>query len=65
MSIDEIRKIYYEQQGIEKGIEEGIEKRDIEIVLNMISEGLDEYTISKFTKIDINKVMEIKEKYKS
>ncbi|MGL6106661.1 Rpn family recombination-promoting nuclease/putative transposase [Romboutsia sp.] len=57
LSIDEIRKIYYEQKGIEK--------RDIEIVLNMLSEGLNEETISKLTKIDINKVLEIKDEYKS
>lgn len=73
MSIDEIRKMYYQQkgieqgieQGIEKGIEQGVEKRDIEIVLNMLSEGINEETISKLTRIDVSRVLEIKEKYKS
>ena len=32
---------------------------EVEIVLNMLGEGLDEATISKFTKIDIQKVKEI------
>ena len=47
------------EQGIEKGIEQGIEQSQAEIVLNMLGEGLDEATISKFTKIDIEKVKEI------
>ena len=49
----------------EKAMQEGIEKRDIEIVLNMLSEGLNEETISKLIKIDIKKVLDIKNKYKS
>ncbi|MGL5751414.1 MAG: Rpn family recombination-promoting nuclease/putative transposase [Paraclostridium sp.] len=57
MSIDEIRKMYYENEGIEKG--------KIEIVLNMLDEGLNEEMISKFTKIDIEKVKDIKTKYTS
>ena len=44
----------------EKGIEKGVEQRNIEIVSNMLSEGLSEDMISKLTKIDINKVIEIK-----
>ena len=46
----------------EKGIEKGVEQRNIEIVSNMLSEGLSEDMISKLTKIDINKVIEIKNK---
>ena len=60
-----------EKKGIEKGIEQGIkqgmkeatEKKEVEIVLNMLVEGLDEETISKFTKIDIQKVKEIIKKH--
>ena len=39
-----------EKKGIKKGIEKGIEKNQVEIVLNMLGEGLDEATISRFTK---------------
>ena len=52
-----------EKKGIEQGIEQGIEKNQTEIVLNMLGEGLDEATISRFTKIDIEKVKEIIKKY--
>lgn len=51
-----------EEKGIEKGREQGVEKRNIEIVSNMLSEGLSEDMISKLTKIDIDKVIEIKNK---
>ena len=46
----------------EKGIEKGMEKMEIEIISNMLSEGISEDVISKLTKIDINKVIEIKNK---
>ena len=52
-----------EKKEIEKGIEKGIEKNQVEIVLNMLGEGLDEATISRFTKIDIERVREIIKKY--
>ena len=52
-----------EKKGIKKGIEKGIEKNQVEIVLNMLGEGLDEATISRFTKIDIEKVREIIKKH--
>ena len=52
-----------EKKGIEQGIEQGIEKNQTEIVLNMLGEGRDEATISRFTKIDIEKVKEIIKKY--
>ena len=52
-----------EKKGIEKCIEKGIEKNQVEIVLNMLGEGLDEATISRFTKIDIERVREIIKKH--
>ena len=52
-----------EKKGIEKGIEQGIERGHEEIVLNMFSQGLDEATISKLTKLNIEKVKEITKKY--
>lgn len=52
-----------EKKEIEKGIEKGIEKNQVEIVLNMLGEGLDEATISRFTKIDIERVREIIKKH--
>ena len=51
------------EKWIEKGIEKGIEKNQVEIVLNMLGEGLDEATISRFTKIDIERVREIIKKH--
>ena len=51
------------EQGIKKGMKQGIEQNQAEIVLNMLGEGLDEATISKFTKIDIEKVKEIIKKH--
>ena len=51
------------EKGIEQGMKQGIEKKEVEIVLNMLGEGLDEATISKFTKIDIEKVKEIIKKH--
>ena len=51
------------EQGIKKGMKQGIEQNQAEIVLNMLGEGLDEATISKFTKIDIEKVKDIIKKH--
>ena len=56
-------KSLYDPEVEKKGIEKGIEKNQAEIVLNMLGEGLDEATISIFTKIDIEKVREIIKKY--
>lgn len=56
-------KSLYDPEVEKKGIEKGIEKNQSEIVLNMLGEGLDEATISRFTKIDIEKVREIIKKY--
>ena len=51
------------KEGIKQGMKQGIEQNQVEIVLNMLGEGLDEATISKFTKIDIEKVKEIIKKH--
>ena len=51
------------EQGIKQGMKQGIEQSQVEIVLNMLGEGLDEATISKFTKIDIQKVKKIIKKH--
>ena len=51
------------KEGIKQGMKQGIEQNQVEIVLNMLGEGLDEATISKFTKIDIQKVKEIIKKH--
>ena len=72
LSVADMLGAYYDEKfiwsrswkkGIEKGIEQGIEQNQVEIVLNMLGEGLDEATISKFTKIDIEKVKEIIKKH--
>ena len=51
------------KEGIKQGMKQGIAQNQAEIVLNMLGEGLDEATISKFTKIDIEKVKEIIKKH--
>ena len=56
-------KSLYDPEVEKKGLEKGIEKNQAEIVLNMLGEGLDEATISRFTKIDIEKVREIIKTY--
>ena len=56
-------KSLYDPEVEKKEIEKGIEKNQVEIVLNMLGEGLDEATISRFTKIDIEKVREIIKKH--
>ena len=56
-------KSLYDPEVEKKEIEKGIEKNQVEIVLNMLGEGLDEATISRFTKIDIERVREIIKKY--
>ena len=56
-------KSLYDPEVEKKGIEKGIEKNQVEIVLNMLGEGLDEATISRFTKIDIERVREIIKKH--
>ena len=56
-------KSLYDPEVEKKGIEKGIEKNQVEIVLNMLWEGLDEATISRFTKIDIERVREIIKKH--
>ena len=56
-------KSLYDPEVEKKGIKKGIEKNQVEIVLNMLGEGLDEATISRFTKIEIEKVREIIKKY--
>lgn len=48
------------QKGIQQGIKEGVEKKEIDIVSNMLKEGISEDIISKLTKIDISKVIQIK-----
>ena len=56
-------KSLYDPEVEKKEIEKGIEKNQVEIVLNMLGEGLDEATISRFTKIDIERVREIIKKH--
>ena len=56
-------KSLYDPEVEKKGIKKCIEKNQVEIVLNMLGEGLDEATISRFTKIDIERVREIIKKH--
>ena len=56
-------KSLYDPEVEKKGIKKGIEKNQVEIVLNMLGEGLDEAPISRFTNIDIERVREIIKKH--
>ena len=47
------------EEGLEKGLERGLELRDREIVLNMHAENLPAESISKLTKITLEKVKKI------
>ena len=74
--IEYLNRNYIDDENLEKEVnimtkslydpeveKKGIEKNQAEIVLNMLGEGLDEATISRFTKIDIERVREIIKKY--
>lgn len=64
MSIDEIRKIYYEQKGREEGIEEGIEQgieqgkknKAVEIAQKAILKGMDNEIIKDLTELTIEEI---------
>ena len=74
--IEYLNRNYIDDENLEKEVnimtkslydpeveKKGIEKNQAEIVLNMLGEGLDEATISRFTKIDIERVREIIKKH--
>lgn len=48
------------QKGLEKGIIEGSMQKEVEIILNMLGQGLDDEMISKLTNVDIDKVRQIR-----
>ncbi len=50
------------QEGIAQGMQQGIYKEKENIVLNMVSEGLEVQTISKYTKLAISEIEKIRNK---
>lgn len=56
MSIDEIRKIYYEQKGREEGREEGEKNKVVEIAKKAILKGMDNETIKDLTDLTIEEI---------
>ena len=54
-----MERYFLDQQAYEMGEEKGIEKRDNDIVLNMYEEKFDLKSISRITKLSINKIKEI------
>ncbi len=48
-------------QGVKQGMQQGIYKEKENIVLKMVSRGLDIQTISEYTDLDISEVKKIKE----
>lgn len=55
LHIDRPFSIIYNRQGIEQGIEQGIKQ----VVINMFHQNVSLDDISKFTKLDIEKIKEI------
>ena len=52
------------RDGFAEGVEQGIKQNQKEIVINMYNDKVDIKTISKYTKLSINKINEILETYK-
>lgn len=50
-------------EGKIEGKMEGKSEKEIEIILNMLGQGLDEEMVSKLTKVDIDRIKEIRAKY--
>ena len=64
--IEYLNRNYIDDENLEEEVNimtKSLYDPEVEIVLNMLGEGLDEATISKFTKIDIQKVKEIIKKH--
>jgi len=49
------------QKGIEKGVKKGKKEAQIEIIKECISQGLNDETISKITKVDIKEIARVRE----
>jgi predicted transposase/invertase (TIGR01784 family) len=63
MSIDEIRKIHYMEEGRLNGMEVGLTQGKLEVAKNLIQNGVDENIISISTDLTIEEVRELKKKY--
>ncbi|MBQ7140336.1 MAG: hypothetical protein IJO32_02400, partial [Bacilli bacterium] len=46
--------------GVDDGIEKGIEKKQKEVVINMLNDNLDIELISKYTNMDVSEIKKIK-----
>ncbi len=46
---------------LQEGMQQGENKRNVDIVLKMVSRGLDVKTISEYTDLDISEVKKIKD----
>lgn len=61
---DEVAKMISEDRVLyEDKVRKGKEEKEAEIVLNMLSQGLNEEVISKLTKVDVEKIKEISVKH--
>jgi len=48
------------KEGIEKGINEGVKKRSLEIAMRMLSDGMEPDKVAKFTELPMEEVHNLK-----
>ena len=58
MTVDQIRKLHYKQEGREEGREEG----KLEMAIEMLKDGEPIEKIVKYSKLSENEILELKKK---
>lgn len=61
MTIDQIRELYYEQKGLEKGLQEGEKNKAIEVAKEMLKDGEPIEKILKYSKLTEEEIHRLKE----
>lgn len=60
MTIDEIRKLHYKQEGLQEGLEKGEKKKALEIALEMLKDEEPIEKIIKYSKLTKEEILELK-----